>query len=113
MLGIPVALAVFGYGEWATHKYLLHGLGRDKQSRFAFHYHEHHQAVRRNGGYDPAYEGPPWSPRTPAREALGLMGVGPAHLPLFPIAPLSTPTILDRPGPYRPRYPPPPLRSPW
>ena len=27
MLGIPIALAVFGYGEWATHRYLLHGLG--------------------------------------------------------------------------------------
>ena len=52
MLGIPVALAVFGVGEWATHKYLLHGLGRDKTSRFAFHYHQHHQAVRKHGGYD-------------------------------------------------------------
>ena len=58
MIGIPLGLAVFGYGEWATHKYLLHGLGRDRKSRFSFHFHDHHQAVRRNGGYDPAYEGP-------------------------------------------------------
>src|SRR5436309_2481134 len=47
MIGIPLGLAVFGYGEWATHKYLLHGLGRDRSSRLSFHYHEHHQAVRR------------------------------------------------------------------
>jgi sterol desaturase/sphingolipid hydroxylase (fatty acid hydroxylase superfamily) len=93
MLGIPVALAVFGYGEWATHKYLLHGLGRDKRSRLAFHYHQHHQAVRRNGGYDPAYEGPVWSTPTQAREAIGLTVIALAHAPLFAIAPFYTSTI--------------------
>lgn len=93
MLGIPAALIVFGAGEWATHKYLLHGLGRDRASRFSFHYHEHHQAVRRNGGYDPAYEGPPWSSPTQAREMLGLSLVGLAHAPLFPIAPFYASTI--------------------
>jgi hypothetical protein len=93
MLGIPVALAVFGVGEWATHKYLLHGLGRDRRSRFAFHYHEHHQAVRRNGGYDPAYEGPVWSTPTQAREAIGLTLVGLAHAPLLPVAPCYTATV--------------------
>lgn len=93
MLGIPVALAVFGYGEWAIHKHLLHGLGRRKESRFAFHYHDHHQAVRRNGGYDPAYEGPVWSTSTQAREAIGLTLIGLAHAPLFPIAPFYTATV--------------------
>jgi len=93
MLGIPLALAVFGYGEWATHKYLLHGLGRDRKSRFAFHFHEHHQAVRRNGGYDPAYEGRIWSTPTQAREAIGLTFVALAHAPLLPVAPFYTATI--------------------
>lgn len=93
MLGIPLALAVFGSGEWATHRYLLHGLGRSKTSRFAFHYHEHHQAVRRHGGYDPAYEGPVWSTPTQSREALGLAAVALAHAPLFPLAPFYTSTI--------------------
>lgn len=93
MIGIPLALAVFGAGEWATHKFLLHGLGRTRTSRFAFHYHEHHQAVRRNGGYDPAYEGPVWSTTTQAREAVGLALVGLAHAPLFPLAPFYTSTI--------------------
>ena len=93
MLGIPVALAVFGTGEWATHRYLLHGLGRSKQSRFAFHFHDHHQSVRRNGGYDPAYEGPVWSTPTQAREAIGLALVALAHVPLFPVAPFYTSTI--------------------
>src|ERR1700685_1553562 len=93
MFGIPVALAVFGAGEWATHKYLLHGLGRARHSRFAFHYHAHHQAVRKHGGYDPAYEGPVWSTPTQAREAIGLAVVALAHAPLFPIAPFYTSTI--------------------
>jgi hypothetical protein len=93
MLGIPLARAGFGYGEWATHKYLLHGLGRHKDSRFAFHYHDHHQAVRRNGGYDPAYEGFVWSSATQAREAIGLTAVALLHVPLFPIAPFYTSTI--------------------
>ena len=93
MLGIPMALAVFGYGEWAIHKYLLHGLGRDRTSRFSFHYHGHHQAVRRNGGYDPAYEGPVWTTPTQAREAIGLTVIGLAHAPLFALAPFYTSTI--------------------
>src|ERR1043165_83881 len=93
MIGIPVALAVFGYGEWATHKYLLHGLGRDKTSRFAFHYYQHHQAVRRNGGYDPAYEGPVWSTATQGREAIGLSGVALAPAPPFSVAPVYTSAV--------------------
>lgn len=93
MLGIPIGLAVFGYGEWATHKYLLHGLGRDKRSRFAFHYHDHHQAVRRHGGYDPAYEGPVWSTPTQAREAIGLTVIALAHAPLLPVAPFYVGTV--------------------
>ena len=93
MIGIPVAFALFGYGEWAAHKYLLHGLGRDRKSRFAFHYHEHHQAVRRNGFYDPAYEGPVWSTPTQSREAIGLAVIAAVHAPLFPIAPFYTSTV--------------------
>jgi hypothetical protein len=93
MWGIPAALAVFGIGEWAVHRYLLHGRGRDRASTFSFHFHDHHQAVRRNGGYDPAYEGPVWSTATQAREALGLAVIGLAHVPLFPIAPFYTSTV--------------------
>lgn len=93
MLGIPIALAVFGYGEWAAHKYLLHGRERDRSGRFAFHYDDHHQAVRRYGGYDPAYEGPVWSSRTQAREAIGLALLGLLHAPLLPLAPFYTSTI--------------------
>jgi hypothetical protein len=93
MIGIPIAFALFGYGEWATHKYLLHGLGRDRKSKLSFHYHEHHQAVRRNGFYDPAYEGPVWSTTTQSREAIGLTAIGVTFAPLFPVAPFFTSTV--------------------
>lgn len=53
MIGIPLAIASFAYGEWAAHRYLLHWRGRNKDSVFAFHFHVHHQKVRRHGGYDP------------------------------------------------------------
>ena len=49
MIGVPLGLAVFGVGEWATHNYLLHGLERDRKSRLSFPDHEHHHAVRRDG----------------------------------------------------------------
>ena len=93
MIGIPIAFAAFGYAEWAMHKYAFHGLGRKRTSVFSFHYHEHHQAVRRNGFYDAAYEGPVWTTPTQFREAVGLLAVGAAHLPLFPIAPFYTTTF--------------------
>jgi hypothetical protein len=93
VLGIPIGLVAFGAGEWAAHKYLLHGLGKDRKSRLSFHYHDHHQAVRKNGGYDPAYEGPVFGTTTQAREASCLAATGLLHAPLFPIAPFYTSTI--------------------
>src|SRR5262245_61601929 len=99
MIGIPLAVGVFAYGEWAAHKYLLHGLGRKRTSYFSVHFHEHHQAVRRAGGYDIDYEGPIWSTKTQAREAVWLGAVALAHLPLLPVAPFYTLTtwyLLDK-----------------
>lgn len=92
MIGIPLAVASFAYGEWAAHRYLLHWLGRDKTSIFAFHFHTHHQKVRRSGGYDPDFEGPVWSTPTQLGEAIGLVAIGIAHAPLLPIAPFYTAT---------------------
>ena len=93
MIGIPLAIASFAYGEWAAHRYLLHWRGRNKDSVFAFHFHIHHQKVRRHGGYDPDFEGPVWSTPTQLGEAIGLTVIGLAHAPLFPIAPFYTSTV--------------------
>jgi sterol desaturase/sphingolipid hydroxylase (fatty acid hydroxylase superfamily) len=92
MIGIPIAIGLFAYGEWAAHSYLLHWRGRDKNSVFAFHFHTHHQKVRRHGGYDPDFEGPVWSTPTQAGEAAGLAIIGLLHAPLLPVAPFYTMT---------------------
>jgi hypothetical protein len=93
MIGIPIGLFLFNAGEWAAHKYLLHGLGVNKDSFFSFHFHEHHQAVRKHGGYDPHYERSVFGRHAQGREAMGLVAVGLAHLPLFPVAPFYTATV--------------------
>lgn len=56
LLGVPAGLAVANAIEWCVHRYVLHGLGRRKASFWAFHWHEHHRACRRNDMRDPDYE---------------------------------------------------------
>ena len=55
MIGIPVALLVFNAGEWATHKFLLHGLGRGPT---AFHHQLGQAQLRRNRGAPEADRSP-------------------------------------------------------
>ncbi|CAN5793164.1 hypothetical protein BH11MYX2_BH11MYX2_17040 [soil metagenome] len=81
MFGIPVALAVFGAGEWVANRCLLNMRAHDERAQ-------------RSGGYDPAYEGLPWTSSTQAAELAGLALIAAAHLPLAPIAPFYTATML-------------------
>lgn len=93
MLGIPLAMVYSNVTEWVVHKYLLHGLGRDRRSVFSFHWHEHHRASRRNGMYDAAYAEPqPGRTKWPLEE-LGVLGYALAHAPLFSVAPFFTATV--------------------
>lgn len=94
MIGIPIALAAFNAGEWVMHRYVLHGLGKSRRSFFAYHFHEHHREARQNGGYDTFYHRSllGWHPQT--KEALGLAALGALHLPLAPVAPFYTATVL-------------------
>ena len=38
--------------EWALHKYILHGLGKNKKSWFNFHWYSHHKSCRKNKNFD-------------------------------------------------------------
>ena len=58
MIGIPIGLAVANASEWFVHKYVLHGLGRRKESFWSFHWHEHHKNARRNAHVDADYRAP-------------------------------------------------------
>lgn len=42
--------------EYLIHRYVLHGLGKNKKSMFSPHWHRHHRNVRRNDFYDATYK---------------------------------------------------------
>jgi hypothetical protein len=52
LLGLLVANA----GEWVIHKYILHGLGRHKNSIWAYHLREHHAICLQNAMLDKGYQ---------------------------------------------------------
>src|SRR3989344_5234035 len=89
MLGIPIGLLYVNAGEWILHKHVLHGLGKNKNSFWSFHWHDHHNQASRSGFYDPDYE-QPLGDNAPGKEALYLGALVTLHLPLFPIAPFFT-----------------------
>ncbi len=95
MIGIPVALAVANATEWLVHKHLLHGLGRKKDSFWAFHWHDHHRNTRKNGHVDPDYKAPlfrRWNGQS--KEAVALAVATLALVPLVPLAPFYVGTMV-------------------
>lgn len=101
MIGIPLGLLYANAGEWWIHKHLLHGLGRDRESFWAFHWHEHHRESRlhgfRDGHYGRALLGG-W--HSQSKEAAGLAFAAAVHLPLLPFAPFFTAAVLFSIGNY-------------
>jgi len=93
MIGFPLGLLYSNASEWFIHRYVLHGLGRNKRSVWSFHWHEHHRLSRRHGFRDPHYERPVWGWHAQGKEALGVTMLAAAHLPLFPVAPFFTAAV--------------------
>lgn len=94
MIGIPVALVLANATEWVVHKHVLHRLGRNKNSLWAFHWHEHHGNSRRGNMIDETYERSPFGWHAQGKELAALIGLGFLTLPLAPIAPFYTGTAL-------------------
>jgi hypothetical protein len=94
MIGIPIGLVYCNLGEWLIHKHVLHGLGKNRDSFWSFHWHDHHAKARRHEMVDDQYRKSflAWEPQT--KEAVALLGLAVAHLPLLPIAPFFTGTVL-------------------
>lgn len=66
---IGVGLLVANFGDWFIHKYILHGLGKKKDSFFSFHFHDHHNACRKNNNLDAAnYRRTIWANNPHAKE---------------------------------------------
>jgi len=87
LLGFPLGVFWANAMEWTVHRFVLHGLGKNRRSFWSFHWHEHHRLSRRNAMHDPSYRSPlrEWNGQT--KEALALTGAGLAHLPLFLFVP--------------------------
>lgn len=93
MIGIPLGLMAANASEWAIHKYWLHERGTKKGSFWAFHWHDHHRASRKNGYVDPDYAVPLYEASAQSKEALLLLGAAVAVAPMFPLAPFFTGTL--------------------
>lgn len=91
---IPFALLYANFLEWSIHKYVLHGLGKKKGSFWSFHWHAHHQQVRRNDYVDVDYKDTIFQWNGQSKEILSLIGIAIAHLPLALISPSFVLTLL-------------------
>ena len=49
---IVMSVLVANVYEWAIHKYILHNIGKNKQSFWSFHWGEHHKACRKDKNHD-------------------------------------------------------------
>ena len=94
MLGIPLGLLAANATEWVAHKFVLHGLGRRKESFWSFHWHEHHRASRRNEFHDEHYERSVFGNHSQGKEALALAIGAVAILPFAKRAPFFVGTLL-------------------
>jgi len=81
--GFVLALLWANVLEWTIHKYVLHGLGRDRKSFWAFHWGDHHRAARKNGFGDPDYETHPFRWNAQGKEVISLAVLFLMSLPLL------------------------------
>lgn len=93
MIGIPAGLLTANAVEWVMHKHVLHGLGKKRDTFWAFHFHEHHKVVRQHAYYDPNYERFPLGMHAQGKEAWALIGGAVVVAPLFPVAPFFVGTL--------------------
>ena len=87
-----VAYLYSTFAEWAIHKYILHGLGKNKNSWFNFHWYSHHKSCRKNKYLDENYNKILSLPVR--REILGLYALLVIHLPLFFLIPYFYYTLV-------------------
>ena len=93
MIGIPLGLLTANAAEWVFHKYVQHGIGRNKTSYWSFHFHEHHRAARQNDYLDPGYHRFPFGVHAQGNEITALMGACVLTWPLMPVAPFFVATL--------------------
>lgn len=75
MIGIPLGLITANATEWVMHKYVLHGMGKNKRSFWRFHLSEHHKNARKYDYIDPSYSRFPLGNHAQGKEAWALLGL--------------------------------------
>lgn len=90
---IIIGILYANIAEVLLHKFVLHGLGKKKDSFWKFHWSEHHRAARKNSMVDSSYETPFWKDSKRAKEVMGLAALVLVHLPLIKLLPAFVITI--------------------
>jgi len=78
-----IGLFVANAGEWLMHRYVLHQCGKNPNSFWAYHWHEHHYTAQQYGMLDPGYKQWPRRWNTQAKEGLTLLGILLLNSPFF------------------------------
>jgi len=94
VIGIPLGLLSANAIEWFFHKHVLHGLGKNRKSFWSFHFHDHHQASRKNAMHDEDYRRSVFHWNGQGKEALALSAATLGVLPWFPVAPFFAGTLV-------------------
>ena len=79
--------------EWGLHKYVLHGMGKDKKSNWASHWNQHHKKSRKNDNFDEDYLKGIFN-ESSRQEIVSLILLSMLHVVLFFIIPLFYITLL-------------------
>jgi len=93
---LAILLGVFyvNASEWFMHKYILHALGRNPRSFWAYHLSVHHAVSRQNAMLDAGYRHislTTWN--TQSKELVVLAGIVLIHAPLWYYSPLFTSAV--------------------
>lgn len=86
IISFLLGLLVENASEWLIHKYILHGLGKHKDSIWAYHWYDHHAVCFKNGMIDEGYRQLKWQWNTQTKELLGLLVIMLSQLPLIGFA---------------------------
>lgn len=88
MLGFITGLITANASEWYIHKYWLHEKGKNKKSKWSYHWHTHHRKVLEESYRDSDYEKNIFDEfNGQTHEVASLVVAAIAVTPLFPIAP--------------------------
>jgi hypothetical protein len=88
---ISSALIYSNILEWFIHKHILHGLGKNKNSFWSFHWHDHHKNARKSDNYDEDY----LTHTVPTiKEKLSIFFLSLTHIPVAFVSPIFYLSLL-------------------